>query len=66
MDLYIKHEAIAEALERFATDDREVLATETVTDSGLSELDGANSQLADALWPVQRRLDRLRPGWRTE
>ncbi|HEY3318456.1 MAG TPA: hypothetical protein VGK50_08545 [Coriobacteriia bacterium] len=64
MDLYIRQEALAAALDRFASDDQEYLQQDTVSDRALDSIERSCDDLADALPPVQRRLDRMKPDWR--
>ncbi len=64
MDLYIHEERLAAAMDRFVHDDERYLRQEEVSDEALYAMTDSCSQLGDALWPVQRRLDRLKPDWR--
>jgi hypothetical protein len=62
--LYQSALPLATTMDRFLADDARYLDGKTVTDHDLSELDKSCTGLADTLWPVQRQLDRLKPGWR--
>jgi hypothetical protein len=62
--LYTFERPLAAAMDRFLADDERYLGRENVTDNELDEIDHSCDALGDALWPVQRQLDRVRPGWR--
>ena len=62
--LYDYERDLAAAMDRFLADDQRYLREEEMSESALDELAESSDVLAEALWPVQRQLDRVRPGWR--
>jgi hypothetical protein len=62
--LYRSAVPLSSTMDRFLADDKKYLDGKTVSAHDLSELEKSCNVLADALWPVQRQLDRLKPGWR--
>jgi hypothetical protein len=62
--LYEYERPLAAAMDRFLADDQRYLNQQDVSSQQLDEIDQSCHALAEALWPVQRQLDRVRPGWR--
>lgn len=62
--LYSLSWPLAKTMDRFLADDKNYLGSKYITNSEIDALAESCDALASALWPVQRQLDRLKPGWR--